>query len=216
MSIKFPPLLISFEGIDGSGKSTQAAMLDARLRQTGKDPLTVREPGGTQLSEAVRSLLLDASSSISDRAELLLFAAARAQLVDEVIKPALAAGRTVICDRFFDSTTAYQGGGRGLASVDWLDDFHRFTTGGLVPDRTYLVDVPLNVASARRGAASDRMEASGEAFFERVRKSYRRIASAEPERVVVLDGQRPAPELHKVIWTDLSLLATGTADWTSG
>jgi dTMP kinase len=154
-------LLVTFEGIDGCGKSTQVARLVERLRQQGQDPLAVREPGGTPLSERIRSLLLEPGQSIEPRAELLLFAAARAELVASVIRPALASGQMVICDRFFDSTTAYQGAGRKLADPAWLADFHRFTTQGLVPDRTFVLDVPLAVATpgaARLAIAWKRLE----------------------------------------------------------
>ncbi len=209
-------LLISFEGIDGCGKSTQVARLIERLRQQGQDPLAVREPGGTPLSERIRALLLDPEGAVDPRAELLLFAAARAQLVSSVIRPALASGRLVICDRFFDSTTAYQGAGRKLADPGWLADFHRFTTQGLSPDRTYVLDVPLAVATSRRGGPEDRMEAAGESFFERVRDGYRAVAIAEPGRVVMLDGTAAPDDIHGRIWADIETLRTGTAPATSG
>ena len=197
-------MLVTFEGIDGSGKSTQAERLAGALRARGRRVRRVREPGGADLPERVRALLLDPALHIADRAELLLFSAARAQLVDETIRPALGAGETVIADRFYDSTTAYQGGGRGLADPAWLADFHAFVTGGLVPDRTYLIDVPLAVAARRRaGARADRMEASGEAFYTRVRMAYLALAAREPERVVILDGTRDPDALHAHILTDL-------------
>lgn len=202
-------MLITFEGIDGSGKSTQARLLVAHADRQGWEPLPVREPGGTALSERVRALLLDPAAHITPRAELLLFSAARAQLVEETIRPALEAGRLVVADRFYDSTTAYQGVGRGLADSSWLCDFHAFVTGGLVPARTYLVDVPPDVAAARRGTDRDRMEEAGPAFFERVRQAYLRLAEAEPERILVLDGTRPVDELHASIVKDAeALLAT--------
>lgn len=204
------PLLFSFEGIDGSGKSTQIARLAAALREGGHDPLTVREPGGTPLSERIRTLLLDPASEIAPRAELLLFSAARAQLVETVIKPALDAGRPVLCDRFFDSTTAYQGAGRGLADPDWLAGFHRFVTGDLVPHRTYVLDLDPATAAARRGEAPDRMEAAGEAFFYRVREAYRTLARAEPDRVRLLDATQPEEVLAALILADTQAL-TGTA-----
>jgi dTMP kinase len=215
MPTAFPPVLISFEGIDGSGKSTQAALLVRRLQQEGVVPLAVREPGGTPISEAVRDLLLNASSSVSPRAELLLFAAARAELVDEVIMPALEAGQTVVCDRFFDSTTAYQGGGRALASTDWLEQFHRFTTGGLVPHRTYLFDVPVWVAASRRGPSADRMEAAGEAFFARVRDAYLLTARRNAHRFRVLDGTLQPEILHKEVWEDVCALLQATRNESS-
>lgn len=200
-------MLITFEGIDGSGKSTQARLLHAHLERAGLAPLLLREPGGTALSERIRELLLAPEALVAPRAELLLFAAARAQLAEEAIQPALAEGRPVICDRFYDSTTAYQGAGRGLAEPGWLDGFHRFVTGGLVPERTYLLDVPLEVAAERRGRCADRIEAAGRAFFERVRAGYLALAEAEPARIRLLDGTRSAEDLHEEILHDVERLA---------
>ena len=200
-------MLITFEGIDGSGKSTQVQLLESSLAARGRTVRRVREPGGADLPERVRALLLDPALAIADRAELLLFSAARAQLVDEVIRPALASGETVIADRFYDSTTAYQGGGRGLADADWLDAFHRFVTGGLVPDRTYYIDVPLATAAARRaGQQADRMEASGDAFYTRVRMAYLALAARCPDRIFVLDGTLAPETIHSAIVADLDAL----------
>ncbi|HYE96660.1 MAG TPA: dTMP kinase [Rubricoccaceae bacterium] len=200
-------MLLSFEGIDGSGKSTQARLLEAYLRDAGRSVLLVREPGGATLSERVRELLLDPALDIAPFAELLLFSAARHQLVEEVIRPALAAGTVVLCDRFFDSTTAYQGGGRGLAETEWLDAFHRRVTGGLVPRRTYLLDVPPEVGAGRRAdRVADRMEAGGAAFFARVRETYLALAEREPDRLSVLDGTRPEKDLHAAIVADVERL----------
>jgi dTMP kinase len=203
-------LFISFEGIDGSGKSTQARLLEAHLRRADRPVLLVREPGGAPLAERVRALLLGHEVAISPFAELLLFSAARAQLVAEGLRPALAAGTVVLADRFFDSTTAYQGGGRGLADADWLSDFHRRVTGGLVPDRTFLFDLPPDVAAYRRAArrretdgGPDRMEAGGEAFFARVRAAYLDLAGREPDRVRVLDGTLPPDWLHEQVVRDV-------------
>lgn len=210
-------MLITFEGIDGSGKSTQARLLGGYFERQGYAPLLVREPGGTPLSERVRALLLDPKSHIAPRAELLLFSAARAQLVDDVIRPALDAGRLVIADRFYDSTTAYQGAGRSLADAEWLHTFHAFVTRGLAPDRTYFIDVPLATAAARRGRDRDRMEEAGDDFFSRVRAGYRRLAEREPERVVTLDGRQPVEALHAAIVRDVEqrmhapAVGTGTA-----
>ena len=201
-------MLITFEGIDGSGKSTQARRLADALRQRGETVRPVREPGGVETAERIRALLLDPALAIADRAELLLFSAARAQLVDEVVRPAIAAGEVVLADRFYDSTTAYQGGGRGLADEAWLDRFHEWVTGGLVPDRTYLIDVPLAVAASRReGQAADRMEASGDAFYTRVRMAYLALAARHPERIVVLDGTLDPDTLAARILADVRALA---------
>lgn len=207
-------MFITFEGVDGSGKSTQVRLLGQYFEERGQVPLLVREPGGTDLSERIRALLLDPAAHVAPRAELLLFSAARAQLVDEVIHPALAEGRVVIADRFYDSTTAYQGGGRDLADADWLCDFHAFVTDGLVPDRTYYIDVPPETAAARRGGDLDRMEGAGAAFFERVRTAYQHLADAEPERFVVLDGRRAVEDLHATIVRDVETLRTEAASGT--
>lgn len=210
-------MLITFEGIDGSGKSTQARLLVEHAGRAGWQPVAVREPGGTDLSERVRALLLDPDAHVGPRTELLLFSAARAQLVEEVIRPALSAGRLVVADRFYDSTTAYQGGGRGLAEPAWLAGFHTFVTGGLVPVRTYLVDAPLDVAADRRGTERDRMEEAGDAFFERVRDAYLALAERESERFVVLDGRRAVDDLHAEIVADVErLLARREAGTATG
>lgn len=217
-------MLITFEGVDGSGKSTQARMLVDHLRAEGYAVTLVREPGGTELSERVRTLLLDSTLKIDPFAELLLFSAARAQLVTEKIRPALAAGQIVICDRFYDSTTAYQGAGRGLEDAAWLRSFHRKVTGGLVPDRTYLVEVPPAVAQARREAADgasvpDRMEAATADFYQRVAEAYAALAEKEPDRFLRLDGEQSIEALHAQIKADLQQLMTrqaGTAQPNSG
>lgn len=217
-------MLITFEGVDGSGKSTQARRLVEYLQAEGYAVLLVREPGGTILSERVRALLLDPSLEIEPFAELLLFSAARAQLVTEKIRPALQAGQIVICDRFYDSTTAYQGAGRGVAEPAWLRRFHRRVTGGLVPDRTYLVEVPPAVARARREAANgasvpDRMEAADADFYRRVAAAYADLAEAEPGRFVRLDGEQSIDTLHaqiKADWQALVARRTGTAPSNGG
>ncbi len=212
-------MLITFEGIDGSGKSTQAQKLWERLQKEGRDPLLVREPGGTKLSERVRDLLLDRALHVAPFAELLLFSAARAQLVAERIRPALEHERTVICDRFYDSTTAYQGAGRQLGDLAWLHDFNRRVTGGLVPHRTYLIDLEPATALARRAnrhaeaaTRDDRMEAAGIAFQQRVAAAYQILARDEPARFLPLDGARSAEVLHAQIWDDFQRLRARTTE----
>mgnify|MGYP006281330589 CR=1 FL=1 len=202
-------LLLTFEGIDGSGKSTQARLLDEHLQEEGYETLRVREPGGTELSERVRALLLEPTLNVQPFAELLLFSAARAQLVAERIRPALEAGHIVICDRFYDSTTAYQGAGRGVAEPEWLQSFHRRVTGDLVPDRTYLVEIDPETAEARRAegdAPDDRMETAGGAFYERVTRAYADLADENPERFLRLDGHRSIEALHDAVWADVEAL----------
>lgn len=204
-------MLISFEGIDGSGKSTQARLLTDRLVREGWQALLLREPGGTRLSERVRSLLLDPDLAIEPFAELLLFSAARAQLVSEQIRPALSRGHIVICDRFFDSTTAYQGAGRELEDVAWLRSFNLHVTRGLVPERTYLIHIDPDLAMERRLGRtpaegmdeSDRMESADRDFHQRVAAGYQVVARQEPERILVLDGTQSVETLHVLIWDDL-------------
>ena len=207
-------LLLSFEGIDGSGKTTQVRLLHEYLQESlGRDPLLVREPGGTDLSERVRSLLLDSDLEIEPMAELLLISAARAQLSRRKIQPALDAGRIVVCDRFFDSTTAYQGAGRDVSTsytdAEWLRDLHRRVTGGLIPDRTYLVEVDAETALRRRrdnGAHPDRMESIPGDFYDRVARAYRELASREPDRFLCLDGTRSIEHIEAQIRDDVNAL----------
>ena len=202
-------VLLTFEGIDGSGKSTQARLLDEYLQEHGHETLLVREPGGTAFSERVRSILLDPSLNVQPFAELLLFSAARAQLVADQIRPALEAGRIVICDRFYDSTTAYQGAGRGVADPDWLTSFHERVTGHLVPDRTFLVEVDPETARDRRTAEEDdpdRMEAAGADFYERVVAGYETLAEQHSDRIRRLDGTRTIEDLHRTIREDVAAL----------
>ena len=196
-------MLITFEGIDGCGKSTQARRLVQRLKKEKYPVLLVREPGGTQLSERVRSLLLDPALEVAPFAELLLFSAARAQLVREAIRPALKEGKVVVCDRFYDSTEAYQGGGRQMEETDWLRSFNRKVAGGLVPERTYLVELPPEQALARSNSEHDRMEKAGLDFYRRVEQAYASLAEQEPNRFFRLDGGCSIKSLHEQIWADL-------------
>lgn len=202
-------VFFSFEGIDGSGKSTQARLLAESLLSLGEPVVVVREPGGTRLGEHVRTLLLDTDADVSQRAELFLFLAARSQVVSSVIEPALLAGTHVVADRYVDSTLAYQGAGRRLADSVPLDALNAVATGGLLPDRTYLIDIATGEGSRRRATReSDRMEQVDEAFMARARGAYRLIAAAQPQRVSTLDGRMAAASLHRLIRLDaLDLIA---------
>ncbi|GAB5536443.1 MAG: dTMP kinase [Rubricoccaceae bacterium] len=200
-------MFISFEGIDGSGKSTQVSRLAASLRAEGREVLLVREPGGTPLSESVRSLLLDPQADIHPLAELFLFTAARAQLVHGVIQPALASGTVVIADRYADSTLAYQGAGRGVSDVETLRSIQSCATSGLQPDHTFVLDIAPEDAAQRRsnrGGNKDRMEGASLDFYHRVRDSYLKLATQAPERIHVLDARQPEAELATQIWQSLA------------
>jgi dTMP kinase len=191
--------------VDGSGKSTQLALLADRLRARGLTVVTVREPGGTPVSDAIRKLLLDPANSIAPAAELLLFSAARAQLAAEVIAPALAAGAVVLADRFGWSTLAYQGYGRGLESEAIFDAF-RIACGPVWPVHSFLLDLPVSAIAGRLkagGRPADRMESAGDGFFEKVRAGYRAIAAAYPDRFTVLDANRPPEVLQEAIASEL-------------
>lgn len=199
---------ITFEGPEGGGKSTHVRELAEQLRAEGKTVLVTREPGGTRLAEQIRGLVRE---EVDDppvtRCEVLLFIAARAQVVSEVIRPALARGEWVICDRFADSTFAYQGYGRGI-DVGLLKNFNDFATEGLVPDLTILLDVPPETSKTRlaeRQAATatsaDRIEQAGDMFHRRLRDGFLELAKAEPDRFVVIDSSGPREEVSDRVWT---------------
>ncbi len=204
-------MFLTFEGLDFSGKTTQARLVVEKFKtppsNSGISPRTVqfiREPGGTRISERLREILLDkANLDMSQTTELLLFSASRAQLVEEVILPALRSGGTVVCDRYYDSTTAYQGYGRGL-DLATIHQINAAATFGLKPDLTVLVDIPvaeIERRKARAGLSFDRMESSGRAFYEKVRDGYREIAREEPGRFVIVDGLKSIQELEREIWS---------------
>lgn len=196
-------MFISFEGIDGSGKSTQLAMLRTWLEQRGFRIVTVREPGATHLSESIREILLSNKQTITPTAELLLFSAARTHLVETVIRPALERSDVVLCDRFVDSTTAYQGYGR-LLDLREVDLCNSLATHGVMPSVTFFIDVPYEEAQMRMQfhaspAEPDRMERSGRDFFERVRAGYLAIAEGEPQRFVIVNGVQDRDRIHAEI-----------------
>jgi len=188
-------VFISFEGVDGSGKSTQAALLAAALRGEGRDVLEIREPGGTPAAERVRELLADPATPLDPVAELMLFLAARADLVGSVLRPALEAGTWVVSDRYADSTEAYQGHARGLGP-ERVRELNRAATGGLMPDLTIMLEVDPGLA-LDRAVDGGRFEAEGEGFQRHVRDAYRGIAERESARVVVLDGSGSEEEVHR-------------------
>lgn len=201
---------ITFEGGEGCGKSTQAAFLKESLENEGLTVVMVREPGGTGLGEKIRALLKDElEDPPCDRAELLLFEAARAQLVEETIRPALEKGAWVISDRFSDSTLAYQGYGRGLP-LDVLRRANEFAVRGLKPDLTVLLDVPPETAASRMrrresvtGTSADRIECAGEEFHERLRRGFIELAGAEPERFARVDAGGSEDEVRERVWKSL-------------
>jgi dTMP kinase len=190
-------MFVSFEGLDGSGKSTQAELLRARLEGDGETVLATREPGGTQLGERIRELVLH-GGHVEPWAEALLYAAARAQLVEEVVKPALERGESVVCDRYLDSSVAYQGVGRGLGLQRVLD-LNLAAVEGLLPDRTFLLLLDPTEISSRVGGERDRLEREDEEFHRRVDAGYRELAERFPERIVMLDGMRPPAEIAEEV-----------------
>jgi dTMP kinase len=185
--------LITIEGLDGAGKTTLASGLVAALSERGIDAHALREPGGVALAERVRAVVKDPELRVGARAEALLYAAARAQLVEEALRPLLDAGAWVVLDRFLDSSLAYQGAGRGLG-IDAVRAINLFGTGGLQPDRTLLLRIDPVQGRARqagRGEAPDRLEREADAFFRTIATAYDELAAAEPERIRVLDATLP-------------------------
>ncbi len=200
-----PGLFVTFEGGDGSGKSTQLQRIAARLRSRGLGPLVTREPGGTPFAEGARALMLDSEHRPAPLAEVLLIEAARADLVAAVVAPALAAGRIVLCDRHADSTLAYQGAGRCL-DLELLRSLNRATTGGLVPDLTLLYDLDPELGLERRALAAgrpNRLDREPLDFHRRVRQGFLDLARAEPGRIVVLDGTLAPEPLEALAWAAL-------------
>jgi dTMP kinase len=198
--------LITIEGIDGAGKTTLAACLTDELTARGHDVRLLREPGGVRAAERIRELVKDPAARIGARAEALLYAAARAQLVDEALGPLLATGALVLLDRFVDSSLAYQGAGRGLG-IQAVRDINSFATGGLAPDRTLLLRLPPAQGRARsldRATPPDRLEREADEFFARVAAAYDKLAAAEPRRVRIIDA---SPSSEQVLAEALAAIA---------
>lgn len=198
-------LFITVEGIDGCGKSTQARLIAAALEAAGHDVLRLREPGGVKISEQIRAILLDpANAEMGDVCELLLYEAARAQLVHQVIRPALAAGKTVVCDRFYDSTTAYQAFADGL-DRNMVSQANELAVDGCRPDLTLVFDLPVEDALRRRSGreAEDRLELKGLEFQERVAAGFRAVAADEPDRVKLIDAGESIAEVFSGVAAEL-------------
>ena len=189
---------ITFEGGDGCGKTTQIKLLDEYLRKKGYKTLLTREPGSKGLGTKLREILLNYDGEVSSTCESFLFLADRAQHVDCIIKPALADGYIVLCDRHTDSTVAYQGYGRGL-DINQIHNLNKIATSGLKPDLTIVLDVDVETSQKRVGSEKDRMESAGIEFFEKVRKGFLEIAKEEPNRVKVIDSTQSIEEIHTQI-----------------
>ena len=198
-------MFISFEGVDGSGKTTQVALLADSLRGEGRNVVATREPGGTPAGERIRELLLE-GGEIAPWTEAALFAAARAQLVDEVTRPALASGADVICDRYIDSSLAYQGIARGLG-VERVLELNLLATSGLLPDRTFFLAISPEDTTGRKDAEPDRIEREGDEFAAIVDQGYRELAAIFAKRVITIDATMPASDISREVRGQLRDLA---------
>jgi dTMP kinase len=197
-------MLISFEGIDCCGKTTQIKLLTDKLQQEQHSFIVLREPGGSEISERIRTILLDRKHlNMTQITELFLFSASRAQLVTEIIKPALHQNKLVICDRYVDSTTAYQGYGRGL-TIGAVKTINSVATLGVLPKITFFIDISVHDMNERRYSVKeekDRMELSNDEFYQRVRDGYLKLAHEEPDRFNVIDGKKSIEAIHDHIWS---------------
>ena len=193
---------ITFEGIDGCGKSTQVKMIVEKLKQLNMDVIMIREPGGTRISESIRDILLYRDThELGERTEALLMTASRAQLTKELILPALKEGKWVIADRYADSTLAYQGGGRKVDS-EWLEKLNEFATYDTIPDLTFFIDILPDEGVRRQKSKLDRIEQAGIDFQSRTRDLYLRLAEKYSDRISVINGQDNIDTLHKNIWKE--------------
>lgn len=210
-------IFITFEGPEGGGKSSQIALLVEKAKNQGLDVLETREPGGTYIGEQIRQILLShGSSAIANKTEMLLYAASRAQHVEEVIRPALDEGKIVICDRFIDASIAYQGYGLGL-SIEEITEVNKLATGGIVPDRTYMLDLPVELGMRRistcrgcnedlQAVGLDRIESKDVEYHRQVREGFLRIAEQDAERVLIVDAAKGIEEVAIVVWEDFHKL----------
>ncbi|MBD3421180.1 MAG: dTMP kinase [Chitinivibrionales bacterium] len=202
-------LFLTFEGVDGCGKSTQVARAVESLQRRGVACMATREPGGTRIAEKIRSLLLSPDNdAMVDRCEVLLYLAARAQHVEEKILPALADGVVVVCDRFQEATFAYQGWGRGM-NLQAVQQCNSFATAGITPDHTFVFDINIDIAHTRlhnMDKSPDRLEGNSRSFFKRVRQGYQDLVRSNPQRMTLLDGGRPIDELSLNIISKLDFL----------
>ena len=189
-------LFITFEGADGCGKTTQLNLLKEYLEQKGYEVVITREPGGKGLGEKVREILLNYDGEVSNRCESFLFLADRAQNIDIIVNPAIAAGKIVLCDRHTDSSVAYQGYGRGLDIVQ-INTLNNLATGNKKPDLTFVFDVDIETSMQRVGKEKDRMESAGKEFFNRVRNGYLELAKQEPDRIKVVDSTKSIDQVQK-------------------
>lgn len=191
-------LFITFEGADGCGKTTQLNLLEKYLKDKGLDVIVTREPGAKGLGEKFREILLNYDGIVSDRCESFLFLADRAQNIDTIVKPAVSSGKIVLCDRHIDSSVAYQGYGRGL-DIQQIKNLNTIAAGGMLPDLTLVFDIDIETSMQRVGNNKDRMENSGNEFFNRVRNGYLELAKQEPDRIKVVDSTASIDDIHNKV-----------------